>query len=125
MRKVDLRAIRDRVAFLLTELLADVKETSTKFGLEEPPDTLSHNCQLKKRLSDRFRNDIRFCKVVNRPTTTALNLTLHRITGSKEAISLLHHFLKGLIPGRSVHATFDNFDGKQKTRIAHHMSHVT
>eukprot|EP00794_Sanderia_malayensis_P008248 gene8248-9129_t len=87
------------------------------------------------------------------PTATALSLTLHRVTGSKEATKLLHHCGMGisytdvrlltnkwaqaismdhkkmLPPGftteRSVHITFDNSDGKQQTITGDHTTHHT
>ena len=87
------------------------------------------------------------------PTTTALSLTLHRITGSKEAIQLCHHAVLGisyadvraftnhwakevsnkhtsLLPsgfakGKNVHVTFDNSDGKQQTLLGDRTTHHT
>ena len=88
------------------------------------------------------------------PLGTALSLTIHRITGSKEATTLLNRcgigipytdvrdlnnewaksiymehkkmLPPGFIQGRSVHITFDNSDGKQQTLTgAHTMHHTT
>eukprot|EP00794_Sanderia_malayensis_P018600 gene18600-20470_t len=87
------------------------------------------------------------------PTATALSLTLHRVTGSKEATKLLHHcgmgisytdvrlltnkwaqaismdhkkmLPPGFTTGRSVHITFDNSDGKQQTITGDHTTHHT
>ena len=83
--------------------------------------------------------------ITNKSTqnTTSLSLTVHRITGSKEAITLLHHFgvgisyndarliinywascntlnHRGMLPpgfssNESIHITFDNSDGRQQT----------
>lgn len=87
------------------------------------------------------------------PLGTALSLTLHRITGSKEATTLLNRcgvgitysdvrdlnnnwaktvtmehkkmLAPGFITGRSVHVTFDNSDGKQQTLTGAHTTHHT
>ena len=87
------------------------------------------------------------------PLGIALSLTVHRITGSKEATTLLNRcgvgipytdvrYLNnnwaksvtmehkkmlppGFIRGRSVHVTFDNSDGKQQTLTGAHTTHHT
>ena len=87
------------------------------------------------------------------PLGTALSLTLHRITGSKEATTLLNRcgmgitysdvrdlnnnwaktvtmehrrmLPPGFFTGRSVHVTFDNSDGKQQTLTGAHTTHHT
>ena len=87
------------------------------------------------------------------PLGTALSLTIHRITGSKEATTLLNRcgigipytdvrdlnnewaksvtmehkkmLPPGFIQGRSVHITFDNSDGKQQTLTGAHTTHHT
>lgn len=87
------------------------------------------------------------------PLGTALSLTIHRITGSKEATTLLNRcgvgipymdvrelnnkwaksvsmqhkkmLPPGFISGRSVHITFDNSDGKQQTLTGAHTTHHT
>ena len=86
-------------------------------------------------------------------TASAMSLTLHRLTGSREATTLYHHAGMGisytdvrcltntwgksislshkkiLPPGfkkhRSVHVTFDNSDGKQQTLTGDHTTHHT
>ena len=50
-RKIELRVVSDREAFLLTELMQDVKEKSEEFGLKAPPIRLNHTYQLKKMLT--------------------------------------------------------------------------
>ena len=92
-------------------------------------------------------------KVERSPLATALSLTIHRITGSREATTLLNQcgvgipytdvsdlnnkwtksitmehkqmLPPGFIKGRSVHITFDNSDGKQQTLTGAHTTHHT
>ena len=77
-------------------------------------------------------------------------MTIHRLTGSKEATNLIYHcgvriiytdirllnnkcvtmehkkmLPPGFIKGRSVHITFDNSDGKQQTLTGAHTTHHT
>ena len=265
---MELSVVKDKNAFLLSELIQDIKEMSEDYGLKDPPVRLNHTYQLKKMLISRlghkvsissfgnrdavhsrtvdalsyseatlkghglleddiinaFANLVRrkadnlnemkwpprpeefleiiekstplVCiynaiawsinprKVKNRngyvevnnhqhsekiaaitqsweglvskkrsPTSTALSLTLHRITGSREAASLLHksgmgisytdvrfltktwargisanykHILKKEFRGRNgVHITLDNSDGKQQTVTGYHKTHHT
>ena len=259
--------VKDKDAYILSELLRDFEEISKEFGLEEPPVRLKHTYQLKKMLISRLGEEIRICKLSNRdvvypksvdqfsysqatlkghglcdddiakafsnlvrrklanrddlkwsptpeqflsslkstaplpciynaivwsvnprrevnqngyvetnieqaekiasitqcweglinrkrmPTTTALSLTLHRVTGSKEATILLHKCGMGISyhdvrlltnswtnsistnfknmlkrkfkDQKSVHITFDNSDGKQQTLTGSHTTHHT
>ena len=92
-------------------------------------------------------------KAERSPLGTALSLTIHRITGSKEATTLLNRCGVGIpytdvrdlnnkwaksitmehkkllppcfIQGRSVHITFDNSDGKQQTLTGSQTTHHT
>jgi len=87
------------------------------------------------------------------PTKTALSLTLHRFTGSREATDLFHRcgmgisftdvrlltntWAKGILQNynkilrkqfcnrEGVHISFDNSDGKQQTLTGHHTTHHT
>ena len=50
LRKIELRILKDKKTFLLTELLLDLKEMSYEFGLDSPASRLTHTYQLKKML---------------------------------------------------------------------------
>ena len=52
--KIELKVLKDKVAYLLTDLLQDIKEMRAEFGLQEPPRRLIHTYQLKKILQLRF-----------------------------------------------------------------------
>eukprot|EP00794_Sanderia_malayensis_P020787 gene20787-22825_t len=146
LRKFKLRAIEAKEAFLITELLKDREKNElgyAKTASESQAEKIAAIAECWERLITNERT----------PTATALSLTLHRVTGSKEATKLLHHCGMGisytdmrlltnnwaqaismdhkkmLPPGftteRSVHITFDNSDGKQETITGDHTTHHT
>ena len=106
-----------------------------------------------EKISAISQNWEKMAKSERSPIGTALSLTIHRITGSKEATTLLNRcgigipytdvrdlnnnwansitmehkkmLPPGFIHGRSVHITFDNSDGKQQTLIGAHTTHHT
>ena len=57
-RKIELKVLKDKEAYLLSELLQDIKEMSVKFGLQEPPRRLIHTYQLKKMIQLRLGEDM-------------------------------------------------------------------
>ena len=57
-RKIELKVLKDEEAYLLTDLLQDIKEMSDKFGLQKPPRRLIHTYQLKKMIQLRLGEDI-------------------------------------------------------------------
>eukprot|EP00794_Sanderia_malayensis_P016352 gene16352-17996_t len=87
------------------------------------------------------------------PLNIALGLTVHRVTGSKETARLLHHaglgisysdirllnntwanavkmkhkhmLPPGFFPGKTLHVTFDNSDGRQQTLTGSSTTHHT
>ena len=65
-RKVRLNVVKDKAAYILSELLRDFEEISKEFGLEEPPVRLKHTYQLKKMLISRLGEEISICKLSNR-----------------------------------------------------------
>ena len=56
--------IKDQEAFLLTELLEDIKEISSDNDLDDPP--ITKTATLKLRLSEKFGNSIDFHKIGKR-----------------------------------------------------------
>lgn len=58
LRKIELRVCKDKDVFLLTDLLADLKELSCEFGLDSTPSGLKQTYQLKKVLLTKLENKI-------------------------------------------------------------------
>ena len=57
-KRIKLRVLKDKEAFLLTEILLDLKEMSYDFGLDSPPSRLTHTYQLKKMILSCLRDKI-------------------------------------------------------------------
>ena len=62
-RKVERKVIKDKDAYLLSELLEDCLEISEEFGLNESPPCLRHTYRMKDALMDRFGGKIEFSNV--------------------------------------------------------------
>ena len=82
----ELRVLKDKEPFFLTEILLDLKEMSYEFGLDSPPSRLTHTYQLKKTLLSRLGDKInifRFghCDVVISKEVEPLFCSYATITG--------------------------------------------
>ena len=73
-RKIELKVLRDKEAYLLTNLLQDIKEMSVEYGLTEPPRRLIHTYQLKKMIQLRLGNDICISSFRNRNAVHSINV---------------------------------------------------
>ena len=75
-RKIELKVLKDKKAYLLTDLLQDIKEMSVEFGLQELRRRLIHTYQLKKMLQLRFGNDLCISSFGNRDAVHSINVDL-------------------------------------------------
>lgn len=57
-KRIKLRVLKDKEAFLLTEILLDLKEMSYDCGLDSPPSKLTHTYQLNKMILSCLRDKI-------------------------------------------------------------------
>ena len=73
-RKTELKVLKDKEAYLLTDLLQDIKEMSVEFRLQEPPRRLIHTYQLKKMLQLRLGDDIYIFNFGNRDAVHSINV---------------------------------------------------
>ena len=62
-RKILQKVIRDKNAYLLSELLRDCKEISKEFGLDEAPVYLRHTYRVKESLMQHFETQISFSSI--------------------------------------------------------------
>ena len=62
-RKILQKVIRDKNAYLLSELLRDCKEISKEFGLDEAPVCLRHTYRVKESLMQHFETQISFSSI--------------------------------------------------------------
>lgn len=65
-RKIELRVLKDKEVFFLTEILLYLKEMSYEVGLDSPPSILTHTYQLSKILLSGFRDKISIVRFGNR-----------------------------------------------------------
>ena len=80
LRKIELKFLKDNQAYLLTDLLRDIKEMSVKFGLQEPPRRSIHTYQLKKMLQLRLGDDICISSFGNRDAVHSPIMLTHCYT---------------------------------------------
>ena len=73
-RKIELKVLKDKEAYYLTDLLQDLKEMSVEFGLQEPSKRFIHTYQLKKMLQLRLGDDICISSFGNRDAVHSLNV---------------------------------------------------
>ena len=73
-RNIELKVLKDKEAYLLTDLLQDKKEMSVEFGLQELPKRLIYTYQLKKMLQLRLGDDICISSFGNRDVVHSTNV---------------------------------------------------
>lgn len=69
--QIELKVIKDYEAFLVNELMQDIREISEEHGLEEPSAGLRHSSKLKEKPIEHFGKKIQFTNI-EKQTCTAL-----------------------------------------------------